>query len=696
MTVLVICEKPRVAQRVAMALDSSARRKAFNGVAYYEASRNGESIYVAPAVGHVYALREKNGGGYPVFDVEWVPLYQVEKNAYYTKKYLDVIKFLAGRSQEFVNSCDFDTEGSIIGFNIIRFACGKTSGKRMRFSTLTEDELAEAYDKREELDYNNAYAGEARSILDWMWGINLSRGLMSAVRQSGEYRVMSIGRVQGPTLKILSTREREIAAFIPVPFWQLLAYCRDVKFTHEKGRFLEKKDAEEAKKKTERSGIVDKVERKMFEQPPNPPFDLTSLQIEAYRWFGLSPSQSQDIAQALYEAGLISYPRTASQKLPAKLNLPRIINMLSKNPNYEKFAKELIAKNRFYPREGSRSDPAHPAIFATGVTPKKGTTEAELKVYDLIAKRFLACFAENAVRERMHVELLLGDQRYAADGARVMKEGWISFYKPYAKFDETDLSGFKEKEDVKVERLVMKKDKTKPPARYTPASIVQTLEEKELGTKGTRSSILDTLYKRGYIADRSIRVTEFGLAVCDTVERHSPEILDEEMTRKLETEMEWIQEGKIDEGKVIESGKAVLSEILVEFKKKEKEIGKELNDALRKTTFDQNFIGKCPTCGGDLKIIVSKATRKRFVGCSNYPKCSQSYPIPQFGGIKPLKKACKVCGLPMIFVRSGKKVFQMCIDPKCKSKEGWGKNEADNSRRADNRKGQDSAGKKKV
>jgi len=673
MAVLVICEKPRVAQRVATALDSNARRKLFNGVVYYEVERGGEQIYVAPTVGHIYTLREKNGGGYPVFDVGWAPSYQVDKGAYYTKKYLDTIKFLAGRAQEFVNSCDFDTEGSIIGYNIIRFACGKTSGKRMKFSTLTEEELAEAYDKKEELDYNNAYAGEARSILDWLWGINLSRGLMSAVRQSGEYRVMSIGRVQGPTLKILSMREREIAAFVPVPFWQLFAHCKGVKFTHEKGRFFEKEEATEAKKRTERGGVVDKVERKRFEQLPNPPFDLTSLQIEAYRWFGFSPSQTQEIAQALYEAGLISYPRTASQKLPAKLNLPRIINMLSKNPNYEKFAKELIEKRRFYPREGSKDDPAHPAIFVTGVIPKKGTSEVELKVYDLIAKRFLSCFAENAVREKMRVELLLGDQRYIGEGARVIKEGWISFYKPYTKFDETDLSGFKEGEEVEVDRLEMKKDKTKPPARYTPASIIQTLEEKELGTKGTRSMIVDTLYKRGYTADRSIRVTTFGLAVCDALEHHSPEILDEEMTRKLESEMGWIQEGKIEEGKVIENGKARLLEILQDFKKKEKEIGKELVTALRNTSFEQNFIGKCPKCGGDLKIIVSKTSGKRFCGCSNYPKCSQSYPIPQFGSIKPLKKSCKVCGLPMIFVRSGKKVFQMCIDPNCKSKENWGK-----------------------
>jgi len=673
MTVLVICEKPRVAQRVAQALGKDATRRMFNGVSYYELNRGGEQIYVAPTVGHIYTLKEKNGGGYPVFEVGWVPSYQVDKGAYYTKKYLDVIKFLAGRAQEFVNSCDFDIEGSIIGYNIIRFACGKDSGKRMRFSTLTEDELAEAYDNRQELDYNNARAGEARSIMDWLWGINLSRGLMSALRQNGEYKVMSIGRVQGPTLKILSIREREIAAFIPVPFWQIFAHCKGVKFTHEKGRFFNKDEATDAKKKTEKSGVVEKVERKIFEQPPNPPFDLTSLQIEAYRWFGFSPSQTQDIAQSLYEAGLISYPRTASQKLPSKLNLPRIINMLSKNPTYEKFAKELLDKKRFYPREGSRDDPAHPAIYATGLTPKKGTPEAVIKVYDLIAKRFLSCFAENAVRERMHVEVLLGDQRYIADGARVIKEGWISFYKPYVKFEEIDLSDFKEGEHLEVDKLEMKKDKTRPPARYTPASIIQTLEEKELGTKGTRSSILDTLYKRGYIAERSIKVTTFGLAVCDALEHNSPEILNEEMTRKLEREMEWIQEGKIGEEKVIEEGKAVLSEILQEFKRKEKEIGKELADALKDTKFEQNFLGKCPACGGDLKIIVSKTSGKRFCGCSNYPKCTQGYPIPQFGSIKPLNKACKECGLPMIFVRNGKKVFQMCINHKCKSKENWGK-----------------------
>lgn len=677
MAVLVICEKPRVAERVASALGKDVKRRVYNGVVYYEVSRGGQLIYIAPTVGHIFTLKEKNGGGYPVFEVEWVPSYKVDRSAYYTRKYLETIKFLASRADEFVNSCDFDTEGSIIGYNIIRFACGGRSGRRMKFSTLTEEELAEAYDARGELDYNNAYAGEARNIIDWLWGINLSRGLMSALRRNGVRKVMSIGRVQGPTLKILSRREREIAAFVPVPFWQVFAFCKGVKFSHEKGRFESREEAVEARKRSGREGVVEKVERSRYEQLPHPPFDLTSLQVEAYRWFGFSPSQTQELAQSLYEAGLISYPRTSSQKLPAKLNLPKIINRLSKNPVYEKLASQLIEKGRFSPRQGSKDDPAHPAIFVTGIIPK-GRSGEEMKVYDLIARRFLACFAENAVRERMKVGLLLGDQRYSAEGGRVLEEGWVEFYKPYAKFDEIDLSGFEEGERVVVDRLEVRKSKTKPPARYTPASIVQTLEERGLGTKGTRSLIVDTLYRRGYIRDRNIRVTPFGLAVCDALERNCPEILSEELTRKLEMEMEWIQEGKIEEGRVIEEGRSVLSEILNDFKKREKEIGEVLVESLMNSEFDEGVIGKCPKCGGELRIVVSKKTKKRFCGCSNYPKCSQSYPVPQFGSIKPLKKNCKVCGAPMVLVRSGKKVFQMCLNPACKSKEGWG-DEASNS-----------------
>jgi DNA topoisomerase-1 len=199
------------------------------------------------------------------------------------------------------------------------------------------------------------------------------------------------------------------------------------------------------------------------------------------------------------------------------------------------------------------------------------------------------------------------------------------------------------------------------------------LEAKNLGTKATRATIIDILYERRYAVGREIKVTPFGLAVCNALERNCPEILDEQLTRRLEFSIEQIQEGNLTKERVIEDGENILKEILEKFKQREKEIGFDLVAALRKTEYEKNIVGKCPKCGGELRMITSKATKKRFIGCSNYPKCSAAFPIPQFGMITPLNKKCEECGLPVVMVFAGKKRFSMCINPECKSKENWGK-----------------------
>src|SRR3989338_1867401 len=343
---LIICEKPKVAQKVAAALSGGKyEQKRQSGVSYFLLERAGRKIAVAPAVGHVYSLmQEKGERGYPVFGIKWVPAYEVDKGADYTKGYVESIEALAKKADEFVCACDYDIEGSLIGFNVIRFACKSEKGKRMKFSALTEDDLIEAYEGMGELDYLNAYAGEARHMLDWFYGINLSRALMEAIRKSGKYQVMSIGRVQGPTLHILAMREKEIVAFKPVPYWQLFALCKAVRFTHAKERFLKKEEASAALKASSNDGVVESVEAREYAQNPLPPFYLTDLQVEAYRQFSFAPAQTLQMAQTLYESSLISYPRTASQKLPEKLNLPKIINAISKQGEYEKSAGELIEK----------------------------------------------------------------------------------------------------------------------------------------------------------------------------------------------------------------------------------------------------------------------------------------------------------------------------------------------------------------
>jgi len=671
---LVICEKPKVAEKIAYAIGrGKAARKSANGVPYYEVERDGAHIVVVSAVGHLYTLRQAEGtAGYPVYNVEWAPSSEVEKGSDYTKKYVDAIKKLAPGADEYICACDYDVEGSLIGYNALRFACGTEVGSRMKFSALTPEDLEAAYLERGKLDVENALAGEARHILDWYYGINLSRALMASIRSAGaSYKqTMSIGRVQGPALAILAKKEKEISAFVSKPYFELWCKAKDVRFDNVKGRFEKREEADAAMKASSAGGTVEKVERKDWLQAPPPPFDLTSLQVEAHRALGIAPARTLELAQALYEASMISYPRTSSQKLPAKLNLKKIVESLSKNPAYEKIAKAQIAEGRFVPAEGKKEDPAHPAIHPTGQGGQVG--EREMRLYDLIAKRFLACFGKPAKRETLKVSLLSGTERYAASGSRTVEPGWFDAYAPYVKMDEITLPAFFEGEKAAVSGFRVDEKKTQPPRRYTAASIISELEKMNLGTKATRAAVIETLFKRGYLEGESIRATSFGLAVYDLLAKVAPEIMDEELTKSIEEEMEKIADGE-NEKKAIEDGKIVLGSILKKFEGNEKDIGFSLLSGLRQKDFSDSLLGKCVKCGGDLRAIRSRAG-KQFVGCSGYPDCKATYPLPQEAKIMPLGKACEKCGTPMIrVIRKGKKPFEMCIDPLCETKKGWGR-----------------------
>jgi len=667
---IVICEKPKVAEKIAYALGrGSAVKKALYGVPYYEVERDGQELVVVSAVGHIYTLRQKDGErGYPVFDIEWAPSHEVEKGADYTKKYLETIEKLAPGADEYICACDFDIEGSLIGYNVIRFLGDVKKGSRMKFSALTSGDLEEAFAERGALDMPNALAGEARHMLDWFYGINLSRALMGAMREAGAHQVMSIGRVQGPALAILAKKEKEIAAFVSTPYWEIVCKAKETEFENARGRFLKKEEAQAALGASKPEGIVQKLEKREYLQAPPAPFDLTSLQVEAYRVLGVAPARTLELAQALYENSLISYPRTSSQKLPAKLNLKKIISELAKNPAYAKSAGALLAQNRTIPLEGKKDDLAHPAIHPTGLFKQLG--EKEMKLYDLVVKRFLSCFGTPAKREAQKVEILSGSERYVAGGNRTVELGWFAIYEPYVKLEEKSLPPFSEGEHVALSSFQVLEKKTQPPKRYTPASIVSELEKLGLGTKATRATIVETLFKRGYLDGTSIKVTPFGLAVFDNLSKFAPEILDTELTKGIEEEMEKIADGE-NEKKAIEEGKAVLEKILKKFDGKEKEVGLGLLSGLKVKELGDSLLGKCVKCGGDLRAIRSRMG-KQFVGCSSYPKCTATYPLPQGAKIVPLGKACEKCGTPTIrVIRKARKTFEMCIDPACETKKSW-------------------------
>ena len=710
MTTLIIAEKPNVARKIAYALaEKKPIRKTIGKVPYYELTRDGKKIIVAPAVGHLFSLapREKTYG-YPVFDIEWIPVYVAEKGKSYAKEYIKALRELAKRADEFVVACDYDTEGEVIGYTALKYACGvdPAKAKRMKFSALTKKDLLRAwYNLEPTINFGMADAGVARHVLDWYWGVNLSRALSSAVKKaSGKWIVLSTGRVQGPTLKFLVEREQEIANFIPTPYWviKMILEKNNQQYTavYEKDRILDEEEAkrivQEAKKGPT---FVEKVEVKQQQRNPPHPFDLGTLQREAYSAFGYSPKKTLDIAQKLYEMSLCSYPRTSSQKLPKNLNFRSIIQNLAKISEYKPFAHELLGKGELKPVEGKKEDPAHPAIYPTGELPKPGElSKEERNLYDLIVRRFLALFADPAVRESVKVIINSNNHRFILSGSRTVKEGWLKIYGKYVSFDEVLLPKFEKGEPIKVIQIKREKKKTKPPARYSPASVIKKMEDLGIGTKATRAQILETLYSRGYIeGKKKIKVTPLGMKVIEALENSVPDIISVELTREFEEKMEQIMQKRISKEKVIEESKETLLKILKEFKKKEGEIGKKLLEAFiesqgnkkgkrgestkeltaeekestkkpleKKKSKDTIIVGKCPKCGGDLVVRYSRKTGKRFVGCSNWPNCDVTYPLLQRGEIIPTGKTCPECGnAPIVKIKEHNREYEVCLDMNC-------------------------------
>jgi len=222
---LLIAEKPTSAKKIAEALADTKPIKHLNQkIAYYELTHNGKKIFVACAVGHLYGLKEKdkNGWKYPTFSYEWKPIHEVQKSATYTKAYIATLKKVSKEADEFTVCTDFDDEGSVLGLNAVQFACGQKDAHRMKFSTLTKQDLIDSYEnKMKSMDWPQVNAGITRHELDWIYGINNSRALTLAIKAAGTFQILSTGRVQGPALKIIVDKDREIQKFKPVPFWQL-------------------------------------------------------------------------------------------------------------------------------------------------------------------------------------------------------------------------------------------------------------------------------------------------------------------------------------------------------------------------------------------------------------------------------------------------------------------------------------------
>ncbi len=682
---LIITEKPDAANRIASALDAlgKAKRLLENGVPYYEAQRD-EKIVVVPALGHLYTVSAGGKGrNYPVFSYEWVPRYLSERGASRIRVWLRAIAKLAKEADKFIDACDYDIEGSIIGYCILKNVCGgvENEAKRMKYSTLTKEELEKSYTALlPHLDFTLIEAGLARHEVDWLYGINLSRALTTAAKNfSKQYATLSTGRVQGPTLKFLATRERNIGCFIPLPYWIIKAKVKIGNVQHEadyEKKAIEVKEEAEAivKRCKGRTGFAKNVETKRYMQMPPFPFDLGSLQSEAYRFFGYTPMRTLGIAQRLYLDALISYPRTSSQKLPKEIGYKKILEDLAKNREYTKLAGELLSKPELKPTEGKKQDSAHPAIYPTGKLSQKPLVGMEKTVYNLVVRRFMATFGEAALRQTVKVTLDVSGEKFFLNGRQTLEEGWLHFYEPFIRLQDAPLPLMAEGESVHIKRIVLEDKFTKPPPRYNPSSLLKKMEQGNIGTKATRAGIMQTLYDRKYIREERIVVTDLGLEVIDVLRKYCPGVVSVELTRQLEEKMSLVQQGQETKAKLLSDAIEILKPVTMSLKENEKAIGEQLSRAVRQAKLEEKIIGPCPTCDGGKQIIQhSKKTGKRFVGCTNYfnGTCRTAFPLPQKGYVKPTNKTCKSCGWSTVQVSlKGRRPWILCFNPECSSKTG--------------------------
>lgn len=652
---VIICEKPRTSERISAALPGKVEKKNYRRIPYYEVENNGKKTTVLAAVGHLYSLAPKNRKK-KKFDLEWVPLYERDKSKKYIKSYVDAIKKLSKGADRFVHACDYDIEGTLIGYNVLKYACGQDSldnTVRMKFSTLTDEDILEAYENPIDLDINQVDSGIARHVLDFIFGVNISKYLTDAVMKSTKrYIQLSAGRVQTPTLAILVDREKEIGTFIPEPYWNIKAYLEgNIIADHKKGKIFKREDVDEILADCkDKDAQVSKIELKTSKKIPPFPFDLGSLQSEAYSLFGFSPKKTQQIAQNLYSEGYTSYPRTSSQKLPKSIGYDKILKKLSDNPAFRKSIQKL--KKPYKPREGKKKDEAHPSIHPTGVLPKKLGRDYQ-KLYELIAYRFISVFGEDALVETMKTNLEIGKQPFTFTRKRTAKLGWQEQY-PFRSVENDEFPDIQEGDKLKGEVKDEEKE-TKPPARYNQASLIRELEKRGLGTKSTRANIISILYDRKYVKGKKIKVNVLGEQLIDTLVKYSQKITSEELTREFETKLENIQKGKTQKENIIEEYKTEISSILDDIEENKLKIGQELYKAYRESM----IVGECK-CGKNL-ILISSRQGNPFVGCSGYPECKNTYSLPR--GATILKTKCEECGLPMISF--GKPRQRACLDPKC-------------------------------
>lgn len=652
---LCIAEKPSVAKDIAEIIGAKTRRDG-----YYE----GNGYAVTWTFGHLCTLKEPHDykESWKYWRLEDLPIIPpnfgikvISDNG--VQKQFSTIENLVSRCEEVINCGDAGQEGELIQRWVLLKAKCKVPIKRLWISSLTEEAIREGFDKlKDSGQYDNLYAaGSARAIGDWILGINATR--LFTVKFGRRQSTLSIGRVQTPTLALIVQRQKEIDAFKTEEYWELKTNYRETEFLCQIDRL---RTAEKAEKGLEylkeKEFEITSFEQKEGKEGNPRLYDLTSLQVEANKKYGYSADDTLRHIQSLYEKKIVTYPRVDTTYLSEDLH-PKVSGILRQMTYYSRLTEVLL--NEPIPKLKTVFDDKkvtdHHAIIPTGIAPS-GITPDEQKVYDLVARRFIAVFYPECKVSNTTVLGKVGELVFKATGKQIIEQGWREVYADMKAKKENDeekiMPEFTEGEKGPHEPFIHQ-GKTTPPKYYTEATLLRAMEtagkqvedeemrelmkDSGIGRPSTRANIIETLFRRKYIEKKrkNIIATPTGIALIDTIQNEL--LKSAELTGHWEKKLRLIEKGEyqpeVFKQELYQMVRELTDEVIFNTSVQSfnvaaaTPVAQEKEKKERKPREKQNIEDlDCPKCKS-AKIMKGKSA----VGCTNFKACGFKIPFELLG-----------------------------------------------------------------
>lgn len=583
----------------------------------------------------------------------------------------DVIKELkkeAKKSKRVYLATDPDREGEAISWHLAYIlGIDERDECRIEFNEITKDAIKKAIKNPRSIDLKLVDAQQARRVLDRLLGYQISPILWAKVRKG-----LSAGRVQSVTTKLICEKEREINEFVPKEYWSLEIEGKTedkesitfkfVSFNNEKIDLNSEEDVNRILENIkDEKLVVEKIESKTRRKSAPKPYTTSMLQQDAANKLSFTTKKTMMVAQELYEGvdikgegtvGLISYIRTDSKRISDEAR--------EKSKSYileelgEKYYKNHTDKKDS--KEKKKVQDAHEAIRPTSVlrTPesiKASLSKDQFKLYNLIWRRFVASQMEDSEFDVLNVDCKIGDAVFRATGSVMKFDGYTKIYN-FTEREDKILPPIKENDELEVSEFIPCQHFTQPPARYTEASLVKTLEELGIGRPSTYAPTITTILNRGYVEKQgtSLHPTELGMIVTDILDVNFQKFIDVDFTVQMESKLDEIEEGDIEWKRVVS-----------EFYKPLEEAIKEANEKIEKINMDEETDEICELCGSNM--VIKYGRFGKFMACKNYPECKNTKPLVNKVGVK-----CPKCKEGEIILRKSKKgkAFYGCSNyPQC-------------------------------